>query len=378
MAPKRFGTRIDLQNNEILNMLFQKTNGLPTATATLQGSARFNTADGRFYVCDGTTWNLKATWADSLQGASPAQLRDRGTHTGQQPASTISDLQTVVLGYPVNQHAAANGPLAMGNNRITGLAAGTASNDAVTKAQLDIVANIAANAAAGVAVKEPVIAVASSNISITSPPNPLAIDGVTIPANGRVLLAGQTTASERGIYTVPATGPLVRAQDADQTGELAPGTQVYVTQGVSNADTIWAIVSDAAITIGTTAQNWVKVPGGGGSGSSNTFGPGLEVVSGDVRVKAGLGITVVDGTTAIDRASTTRVCLVTAKDVPSGSTQAVVNHGLGTPDLASVKVREKATGDIVECGTTVTGDNTITLEFAVPPTAGQYRVTVAG
>ena len=372
MSAKRFGTRIDLQNNEILNMLFQKVNGLPSPTPELKGGVRFNTADGRLYTCDGSGWNLKATNSDALQGYSPAQLRERGTHTGDQPASSISDLGVVVKGYKISDFAAADKAVLMGNQRITGLGTGTASSDAVTKAQLDAVATIATNAAVGIAIKEPVVAAATSNINIASPPT--AYDGITVPTNGRILLAGQTDATQNGIYVKQSAGALVRATDADSNGELVPGTQVYVTQGVTNGDSAWAIISDVTINIGVTNQGWTKIPGSGGSGS-NSFGLGLQVIGSDVQVKPGLGILVSDGSVSIDSGVVVRK---NTQAIPAGTSPVTVNHALNTSDLVGVQVRDITNGDLVEVGTTVTGANTISLDFAVNPVAMQYRVAVAG
>lgn len=375
MAAIRYGTRIDLQNNQLLNACIHKQNGLPTATAALAGVMRFNTADGRFYVCTGSAWELRATNSDALQGLSPAQLRDRTTHTGKQTADTISDLRTVVGGYPLNEHAAPTGAVAMGSQKITGLADGTATGDAVNKSQLDAVLAIANAAAQGIAIKQPVLAVATANVSLATITT---IDGVTIPTNGRFLLVGQTDATQNGIYIKNASNAAVRATDADAAGELGPGTQVFVTQGTDNADTAWAVISDSAITPGTNAQTWAKVPGQ--SGSSYTFGNGLLNTANTISVKPGVGINVTDGNVNID---TSVVVRKNAQAVPSGQgTLVTISHGLNTPDILAVQVRDTSgaanTGDLVQCGATVTGVNTIQLEFEIAPVANQYRVAIAG
>lgn len=43
-----------------------------------------------------------------------------------------------------------------------------------------------------------------------------------------------------------------------------------------------------------------------------------------------------------------------------------------------VQVREVTSGNLVMVGTTVTGVNTVSLDFANNPVANQYRVTLAG
>lgn len=370
MSPQRFGTRIDLQNNQILNMILHKQNGLPTATTALSGAVRFNTADGRFYVCNGTQWGLKATDSDALQGMAPAALRDRSTHTGQQPAASISDLPTVVKGYRLSEFASPNAAVAFANQRITGLAPGVSGTDATNVNQLEDVRNIALAAATGRAIKDPVVAVATTQISLTAVP---AIDGVTVGIDERFLVAGQTLPTENGIYTKQASGAATRAADADQSGELIPGSQVFVTKGATHGDSAWAIISDAAIVPGTDPQSWQKVPGS--TGQTFTWGAGLLNTAGTISVKPGLGITVADGNVNIDTAVVLRKQPMA---VPAGTSPITINHGLGTADILRVQLREVATGDLVEIGATVTGVNTVSLDFDVNPVANQYRVTVAG
>ena len=99
------------------------------------------------------------------------------------------------------------------------------------------------------------------------------LDGVTLTVNDRILLKNQTAASENGIYVWTGSGSaLTRSTDADNNGELAPGTSLSVTEGTVNADKVFMIISDAAITIGTTSQTWGQLSGGttysGGNGVS--------------------------------------------------------------------------------------------------------------
>lgn len=375
MTNVRFGKRIDMQSNQILNAITQRVSGLPPATVALTGAVRYNDGDNRFYVCTGSAWQLRATDSDALQGYTPAQLRDRSTHTGTQPASSIGDLATVVKGYAVSDFAAATAAIKAGNQRIVNLADGSASTDAVNYQQLDAVRNLALSAATGTAIKAPVIAVAESNVALNSVP---AIDGITIPTDGRFLAAGQTDSTQNGIYVKQANGSAVRASDAASNGTLAPGTQVFVTQGTNQADTTWAIVSDSAITIGTTAQSWAKVPGTSAN-QTLTFGNGLIRSANDVAVRPGLGITVASGSTAIDTAVVPRKV---SQDVPAASGSAAnaisITHGLATSDIIEVAVREISSGDRVYVGWRVQDSATIQLDFGSDVASGAYRVSILG
>lgn len=77
------------------------------------------------------------------------------------------------------------------------------------------------------------------------------VDGVTLVTGDRILLKNQTAGAENGIYTVNASGAPTRSVDADTATDIADAV-VYVSQGTTNADTGWKLVTDN-ITLGTTA-----------------------------------------------------------------------------------------------------------------------------
>jgi hypothetical protein len=86
---------------------------------------------------------------------------------------------------------------------------------------------------------------------------PATVDGVSLATNDRVLVTGQTTASQNGIYDVAtvgtgSNGTWVRTPDANATGEILAGMIVMVTEGVIYADTQWKLITDNPIVIGTT------------------------------------------------------------------------------------------------------------------------------
>lgn len=89
------------------------------------------------------------------------------------------------------------------------------------------------------------------------------IDGVVLAAGDRVLVKDQAQAKDNGIYVV-AAGVWVRAADADAAIEVTPGLFVFVEKGTANADSIWQLVTDAPITLGTTALLWEMVSGKAG------------------------------------------------------------------------------------------------------------------
>jgi len=109
--------------------------------------------------------------------------------------------------------------------------------------------------------KQACVAVAVSNINLSSTSSPLPIDSIVVANGDRVLLAGQTTASQNGIYVATtATNPTtwVRASDADTSGEVKSGMAVYVNQGSLYGQTLWILDTADPITLGTTGLSFVK------------------------------------------------------------------------------------------------------------------------
>jgi hypothetical protein len=94
-------------------------------------------------------------------------------------------------------------------------------------------------------------AVSTSNITIATALNSGdAIDGVTLATNDLVLVTGQTTASENGVYVVGASP----ARDTSfDTYDEHPGTYFAVMEGTVYADTLWRCTSNKGGALGTTA-----------------------------------------------------------------------------------------------------------------------------
>lgn len=97
--------------------------------------------------------------------------------------------------------------------------------------------------------KTAVRVVATSNITLSGLQT---IDGVTLVAGDRVLVAGQSTASQNGVY-VASSGAWTRATDADTTGEIAFRDVWFVTAGTTYANKSFFCWTEGTITIGTTA-----------------------------------------------------------------------------------------------------------------------------
>ena len=105
-------------------------------------------------------------------------------------------------------------------------------------------------------------AITTTNITLSGSA-PAVVDGVSLGLNDRVLVTGQSTGSENGIYSVTtvgagSNGTWARSSDADGAGELNAGSITMVTEGTTYADTQWKLTTDNPITIGSTALTFAR------------------------------------------------------------------------------------------------------------------------
>ncbi|MFJ3261274.1 phage tail protein [Pseudomonas sp. NPDC086581] len=87
------------------------------------------------------------------------------------------------------------------------------------------------------------------------------VDGVALAAGDRVLVKNQTSAVDNGLYVV-AAGVWKRATDADENSEVTPGLTVTVESGTAQADSVWQLVTDGVIVLGTTALAFQNITNG--------------------------------------------------------------------------------------------------------------------
>lgn len=92
----------------------------------------------------------------------------------------------------------------------------------------------------------------------------VANDGITLAAGDIVLLKNQSAGAENGLYVVGTVGggtaPLTRATFFDDGTEVAPGAIVHVSEGTANADRYYFLATNEAITVGTTALTFTRMP----------------------------------------------------------------------------------------------------------------------
>jgi hypothetical protein len=150
---------------------------------------------------------------------------------------------------------APTGDVSMATYKITGLGTPTNSTDAATKAYVDAVSE-------GLHIHEAARAAILTNIAIaTALENGDTAGGVTLATGDRILLNGQTTTSENGIYVVQASGQALRATDFDTATEVDSGDFIFITSG-TYANTGWVQTLKPA-TIGTDPISFTQFSGAG-------------------------------------------------------------------------------------------------------------------
>ena len=105
------------------------------------------------------------------------------------------------------------------------------------------------------------------------------IDNISLAHQNRVLLVGQTTSSQNGIYSWNySTKKLTRSSDADSNNEITAGLKVYVEEGAENAQTTWVLVTPGIITLGVSDLTFIRENRLGSLDTSGTYGSGSKSV----------------------------------------------------------------------------------------------------
>lgn len=152
-----------------------------------------------------------------------------------------------------------------GGNKITSLAAGTASTDAVNLQQLN-------DSVSGLQVKDSVRCATQANltgtglayantggtsargqITWTATNGPTTIDGVTLANGDRILVkeeAGGLGGAANGIWVRTGQDVWDRAEDFDEDAEVTANAFTFVNEGTASADKGYTLTNDGTIIIG--------------------------------------------------------------------------------------------------------------------------------
>lgn len=152
--------------------------------------------------------------------------------------------------------------------------------------------------------KQAVRVIATSNVSNLATSAPSVVDGVALSLNDRILVNGQTTPSQNGLYYAAvvgtgANGTWVRTSDGNATGEINAGMIVMVTEGNLYADTLWKLITNNPIVIDITGLEFVLnsqasfdvINANGTPVSANTVSSTINYTSGNNLVITGSDMT---------------------------------------------------------------------------------------
>ena len=110
----------------------------------------------------------------------------------------------------------------------------------------------------------------------------LTVDSVVLLVADRVLLVGQSSANQNGIFVVESIGSTVvlqRSADFQNIEQLRTGQFVTVKAGTLGAGAIYTLVEPKPAVMGVSNMVWVAVPGSGSAAGKAASNPALSSVA---------------------------------------------------------------------------------------------------
>ena len=314
------------------------------ATSVNKGVSSFAAAD--FTVTAGAVTISNVNLGAQTTGNYVATIA--GTANQVNVSGSGSETAAVTLSLPQSIHSGAtpsfagmslSANLAMGSNRVTGLADPVDAQDAATKYYVDA-------ARSGLDVKVSARVATTANITLSGTQT---VDGIALAVGNRVLVKDQSSAVQNGIYLV-AAGSWTRTTDADEPNEVSPGLFLFVEEGTLNADNGYVITSDAPLVVGTDAITFTQFSGAGmivaGNGLSKT-GNTL-----DVNVAGSGGIEIASDALQLASSVAGNGLTYSAGVLTVGGTADRITVGVDTVDIASTYVGQTS---ITTLGTIAAG-----------------------
>ena len=385
---RKFLTPIDLTQNQLLNAALQNLAAAPSSPVS--GQVYWDTTLLQLLTWNATAsaWQLVATNSLMLQGQNGAYYLSRANQTGTQLANTISNLQATVIGYTLDTFAAPIALVNLNSQRITNLATPLSPGDAANKSYVDstaqgLSAKPTARAATTAALPANTYANGTAGVgaTLTATANGvLTVDSYAVALNDIVLVKNEATSANNGLYTVTQLGSasvpyiLTRHLDMDQATQFGGGFVPVENVGTTNANSLWLCNVANSITVGTTSVVFTQL-----NSSTALSGSTSVSVSGNVAsvivapsggVLSGASGLYLDGTVGVKKY---------AASLGDGSTLSyTITHNLGTQDVVVSLYQAASPYAEVDTDIAHATTNTLTLAFAVAPTANQYRVVVHG
>jgi hypothetical protein len=401
---KKFLTHLDLAKNELQNAVIQQLGSAPSSP--VQGQIYYNTGDDNLYIYDGAGWvdltvqgggggDASTNTSSSVDGeivlfsGTGGKTLKRATGSGiAKITSGVLSTATAGTDYTTpsstesftNKTFDANGSgNSISNLETADFAANVVDNDSTLTANSSsrlptqqAVKGYVDNAVQGLSWKQAVRAASTAPVTLaTAFENGDTIDGVVLATGDRILIKDQSAAAENGIYVVNASGAPTRAADANSAAELINAT-VYVSEGTTNAETVWTCTNNATINLGTTGLSFAQVNGGTVPQATTSVQGKVELATqAETEAKSDTERAV----TPASLASFVQRKIFTIGD--NSATQIDVTHSLGTKEVIT-QVRQASDDAVVECDITNLSTTVVRLNFAVAPATNAIKVVVIG
>lgn len=401
---RKFLTPIDLGQHELQQAVIANLSSAPSSP--VEGQIYHNSTSHIVFYWDGSAWvsasgiptsyldtdvtlaansdaklaTQKATkaYADTkvasvTAGDSTITAAGTATNPTVKVAKTldhtwVTDFDAQVRTSTLNQMTAPTADLSINSHKLTNVTDPTSAQDAATKAYVDGVAQ-------GVTWKKSVVNATTAALptynhagtgvgaTLTKSTNGAfpAIDGITNALLDRILIKDEAggNAKYNGIYTLTQLGDgsnpwiLTRATDFDANAEIG-GTAVLVESGTVNISQGWIVSSEGPYTIETTAIAFTQF-------------------TGLADITPGTGLAKTGNTLSLSPTPTYKY----SSAANPASTTWTVTHSLATTAIVAM-LRTTSSGQVVEADMVVTDANTLTITFAVAPTANSLTIVVIG
>ena len=333
---------------------------LNTASAIVQRDSSGNFTAGTITA----TLTGIASNAANLGAQSPAYYTARANQTGTQTSATISDFNSAVYTARLDQLAAPTSNVSLNGLKIVSLADPQNPQDGATKGYADALIATGNN-------KGTARLAATGNVVLASPG--ATFDSVTAAVGDILLLPVQTTGSQNGLYVFNgAASPLTRTTNANLSGEIRPGLFVFAAEGTLNGSNGYTLTTPNPIVLETTALTFIQTSGAG----QILAGTGITKVGNVINAVGGVGLVTNATNLAIDPAIVVRKYSSLIGD--GTSTSITVTHNLNNPTLDYSLALAASPYTKAICTVSFPTVNTAILTFALPPSTGQYRVSLFG